>query len=548
MPFSEPLQKSRIFFVEPQEDIDELTEKLAAVKSSSIVLVIPHGAILLQSIISLKILRNNVEKAGKQIIVVTRDRKGRQYAEQLGIPAFIDLEQVESSPSPKKSKDKLPEPDNQPTEKRLVLKPFPTPAKKKPLDFEKKKIELLELLRRPSKLLLFSIVAVSLLLLLLVTTVVLPGATIRINPQKKVIEITLNVVLAKDVNENGTDSWRQQVVRAVPIESIFERSIPFETVTKNFTGKSAEGEIFIINNLAEEITLRPGSRFQNQEGIVFRNKDWVRIPPKSERSVDVIADERDAFGEFIGARGNVDPPQKLFLPGLAAQTQLSVYAEIRTPISGGLSGYVPSVTQKDFDIAKAQITETIVREAWNDAKEFVRRKNLLENTDYVLVPGEDFLDTAILEIEFPENIIGTNITEFPVRSRMRVGLLAFSASEMLSIFRGALMKSVDPGMELISVEDNGIAPEVLSISPKKDRIKITVTARGLEAYVIEPRTVGGVKFVNKVKLAVVGKPISEARKILENFQEVSDVQISVWPPVLRNLPSLPENISVRLLQ
>ncbi len=540
--------KPRIFFVEPQEDIDDLTEKLLAVKADSIALVVPYGAILLQSIISLKILRNNAEKAGKNIMLVTRDSNGREFAEQLGIPAYSDLEQLETPIIAKKLRQLQKNSSHKPLGKRKLIEPVVEEKAKPTIDFEQKKIELLELLSRPSKPLLFSISVVSLLLLLLVTTVVLPGATVKINPQKKVLEATLNVILATDVTQNDTDSWRQQIVKAVPIDSIFERTIPFETVTKNFTGQNASGELTLVNELNEELALRPGTRFQNSEGIVLRSEDWIRLPALAERTVPIIADERDAFGEFSGARGNVEAGTKFFLPGLDPASQESVYAEVRSPMSGGVSGFVPLVSEKDLEIAKAQITEMIKRDARADAEAFVKRKNMLEESDYILVPGDEFLDLEILEITFPENIVGKNVPNFSVRSRVRVRLIAFSQSEMLSVLEGALLKSVDPGMELVLVESNGISPEVLEISPKKTRIKITVTARGLEAFVIEPRTVEGIQFVNRVKRAVVGKSVPEAKKILENFEEVSEVQISLWPPLVWKIPSLPENISVRLFE
>ncbi len=540
--------KPRIFFVEPQEDIDELTEKLLAVKASSIALVIPYGAVLLQSIISVKILRNNAEKAGKSLIIITRDKNGRNFAEQLGIQSFRDLEQLESSPIEKKLQEIKDTQKVVPHGQRTVIHPVPEEKPKSNINFEQKKLELLELLSRPSKPLLFSISAISLMLLLLVTTVVLPGATVKINPQKKVIEATTNIILATDVTQNSTDSWRQQVIRAEPIDSVFERTIPFETVTKVFTGQNATGEFTVVNELPEELVLRPGTRFQNGDGIIFRSSDWLRVPVLSERSVEVVADERDAYGEFVGARGNIDPVSRFFLPGLDSVSQTSVYAEVRTPTGGGVSGFVPLVSEVDLEIAQAQISEMIIRDARSDAENFVRRKNMLEESDYLLVPGDEFLDTEILEITFPENIVGRNVADFTVRSRMSVRMLAFSQQEMLSVFEGTLLKSVNPGMELVMVEENGINPEVLEVFPNKERVKITVTARGLEAFVIEPRTVEGIQFVNKVKRAVVGRSVGDAKRILENFEEVAEVEISLWPPLVWRIPSLPENISVRLLQ
>ena len=67
--------------------------------------------------------------------------------------------------------------------------------------------------------------------------------------------------------------------------------------------------------------------------------------------------------------------------------------------------------------------------------------------------------------------VGKNVPRFPVRSRMRVRMVAFSKSDIVSILRESLEKIVDPGMHLSSLETETILPEVLSISPKKIVLK-----------------------------------------------------------------------------
>lgn len=552
MSFEKKMMKPRTIYIEPQEDVDEISAKIRACKNDSIALVVPLKSIIFQSIISVKILRNNSEKAKKDISIITRDTQGRAFAKRLGIPNAIDLEHLESPAIQKRHITAKKEGGGEQKEKKIRSRSFTLKTENKeqapPIDIQKKKQEILELLSRPSKFLLFSICAVSLALLFFVTTLALPGATILISPQKKVVKTTINVTLTTGPMENSTDSWRQHVLAAIPIESLFEKTIPFETVTKVFTGKNASGNIVIINNLEEEVSLRPQTRLQSDSGLIFRTLDWVRILPRSEKTIAIEADERDIFGGFIGAKGNLEKNQRLSLPGLESSTQEYLYGELREPLSGGVSGHVPLVTEKDIELAKVQIRETILRDARKDSELFTERKNKLEGRDLILLPGEMFLDTEILEIEIPENIVDKNIDSFSVRSRMRVKMLSFSEGEMLSILRGALINIIDPGMELISVEESGVIPEVLEVSSTKDRVKASVSIKGVQAYIIEPRTKNGVEFVNRVKTNILGEKYSQAKKIIENFPEVAIVEISLWPPIFQRVPRLPENISVKLLE
>lgn len=538
------LLKHRVFFIEPQEDIDEISRKISSAKTDVVVLVIPRKAVLFQSVISVKILQANAEKHGKDIIFVSRDNQGRSFADRLGIYCVTELEHLEEAPL-------LTNPDRKKVSfSRQPILAVPKEEEKKNLeiDFEKKRKEILELLSRPSKALLFSIVALSAILLLFISVLALPGATISINPQKKVVETTINITLVVENDQNTTDSWRQYILEAIPVESVFEKTIPFETMTKIFTGENASGEVLLRNDSLEEITLRPQTRFQTEEGIIFRTENWIKIPAGAEQVVLLVSDELDSSGDFIGARGNIDLGTKMFIPGLPDSLRGRVSAEATITFTGGMSGYIPKVAEKDLELAKKQITQTILRDARKDSELFVERKNRLEARDLILVPGEEYFDAEVLDIILPEDILGQELDTFSVRSRMRVRMIAFSEKEMLSLLRGALLKSVDQGMELVSVEESGIFPEVLSVSPNKNRIKITVSARGVEAYVIEPRTREGVLFVNRVKDAVLGKSTTEAKSVLENFREVAVVSIDLWPPILGRMPSLPENISVKLME
>lgn len=535
--------KYRVFFIEPQEDVDEITKKIRTSKNDFVALVFPRRALLFQSIIAIKILHANAEEEGKEITIVTRDHQAREFCHRLHIPWVSELEHLEEPLTGKCSPAFSVQKMSVDSSKSHKIKT----EEEQSIDFEQKKKEILELLSRPSKTLLFSISFISLALLFFVSILALPGATILINPQKKVVETTINVTLTTGEMENATDSWRQYVVQAVPVESIFEKTIPFQTINKIFTGTSAHGEIIVKNTSDTDLHLRPTTRFQTEDGIVLRADDWVRIPPHSEKVARITADERDTAGDIIGERGNLPTGTVLFIPGLPSNIRGQVQALVENPITGGTAGYTPIVSKKDLEVAKKQITDTILRDAHRDSEAFVERRNRLENMDFVLVPGKEYFETEVLDIIFPENILGQERDEFPVRSRMRVRMIAFSESEMLSLLRGALEKSVDEGMELLSMEKTGIFPEVLSISDDKSRMKITVSVRGVEAFVIEPRTKEGVLFVNRVKKAVIGKSVSEAKKILMNFPEVAIVNISLWPPLLGHLPHLPENISVQLM-
>ena len=69
-------------------------------------------------------------------------------------------------------------------------------------------------------------------------------------------------------------------------------------------------KIEVYNETQESYDFIPGTRFATENGIVYRAADWITIPAGSPASpsvfiLDVEADQRDSYGEYIGSRGNI---------------------------------------------------------------------------------------------------------------------------------------------------------------------------------------------------------------------------------------------------
>jgi hypothetical protein len=535
--------RPRVILVEAHHDIDEVVSRIRESSAENIALIVPRAAVILQSIICLKILRSAAEKQGKQLMLVTHDIDGRRFAQRLGIVTAITVEQLEhhsfTTDTAKETSIATPNVTTyhfHEIASEKASSPPPLPKKFLPIR-----------LHRPNVTLLVMLLLISLCLFFFIATLAFPGATIRISPQKKVITSTTNITLVTQTQENRTDSWRKHVLLATPIESVFEKTISFGTITKVFTGENASGEVVVVNTSNEEIALRPSTSLQTEEGIVMRLNDWVKIPPQGEAVTSVVVAPEDVRGNFVGEQGNLSPGKRLLIPRLPESYRATVWGEVRIPLTGGVSGEIPLVTDDDIALARQQIAETIVRDARRDLEFFVARKNKFENRDLLLLHGEDFLHTEILFVDIPDDIVGENIDHFLVHSSMKVRTLAFSQAEIFSILRGVLLQSVDPGMELISL-DQSIFPEVVSFSEQGDWVKIAVAVRGVEAFVIESRSVSGIKFANKTKKMVVGKTVAQAKKSLENMEEVAHVEIDVWPPFVKKIPRLPENIAIKLME
>lgn len=80
-----------ILYLEADEEITSVIDKLKGLETDSIGLVAPKGSTIVQSVVSLKLLKKEAEKQKKQIALITSDEVGRNLAGQVGILTYADV-------------------------------------------------------------------------------------------------------------------------------------------------------------------------------------------------------------------------------------------------------------------------------------------------------------------------------------------------------------------------------------------------------------------------------------------------------------------------
>lgn len=73
-------------YIDAGEEITAVIERLKGSHEPIVALVVPRGATLTQSIVNLKLVKRAAQDAGKDVILVTTDKIGRNLANQVGLP------------------------------------------------------------------------------------------------------------------------------------------------------------------------------------------------------------------------------------------------------------------------------------------------------------------------------------------------------------------------------------------------------------------------------------------------------------------------------
>jgi len=88
------------FYATQDEEILSIVGKLRSSELLENVFIIPKRALVLQSIVNLRMLAREAEKAGKQVVVVTQDENGRRLAEKAGLATRPYSEELSREPEP----------------------------------------------------------------------------------------------------------------------------------------------------------------------------------------------------------------------------------------------------------------------------------------------------------------------------------------------------------------------------------------------------------------------------------------------------------------
>lgn len=563
------VSKKKILFVQIDEEITSVFTKIEKLPYKEIYLVVPKRAVLLQSVVNLKILKQKLEEVEKNIAIITNDPNGMKLALQAELKVFDqwdlgseltpereerdpnsalvkpiaatqnDVEESLPSRLPKK-KSSIFEVvrDMKNKDKGFSLRSYISDMKKNRLDSQP--IHLTP----GKKKWLAAFLLVSALVFFIVIYVALPGATVIIEPSADVVSKGVNVNL--ELNGSGDNE-----LVAYPIETEVTAKLSHAATDIENIGTNASGTLTIVNIDGIEHPLIKETRFQTDDGIVFRLQEEVIVPAGSSTNpakvdVTVVADTLDANGAAVGDRGNIGP-SRFFLPGLKEDTRDKLYGESTTPMAGGTSNMIARVSEEDLLAAQAQLEAELKEKVLADLRKEVLSEGNTKGLNLKLVEDTATLQFGTADIDLPYEMIGKEAETFEVTGTLKLSGVAYDSDALYALLKTQLLSVETPGKQIVSVDKNSISLSVLEADIPSDSYKITAQIQGVEEYEIDTDLEGGAELNKKIKEHIAGKTIEEAEAYIQNLPEVNSVEIKVWPVWSPTIPSLPDNIKIKSL-
>ncbi|MBI5411974.1 hypothetical protein HZA43_02225 [Candidatus Peregrinibacteria bacterium] len=563
----------KILYVEINEEITAIFDRIRYLKASYIYLIVPKKAALFQSIVNLSILKSRLEEFKKKLVIVTTDTTGQYLARRIGIETYEQIEVKKSAPK----EEPNPQTKNQPIQARRNELSKDTPKR-----FTEKKITLKELIHelrnsgankkegeilpvvsflRSSRKFLIMIIALSVGLFGLISYLALAGATIYIQPKSEYIEYAANVILAdKRKNQKLLREYNKNVIPSEAVNTVVRQTKVFNTISKEFQGIRSEGMARFINVSEEKWNLKKGTRLETSDGLIFKTKTAVMIPPairelttpakkNGEVIVPIVADDVDIYNNIIGDRGNIDPTT-FFLPGLSKADQKIIWAVSDAPLKGGVTKYSRLVKQEDVDAAKNQMKSNMIDMAEEDLKTRLTEINKIDQTNLVLLDDPQYLKINLVDLKMSDDLLGSSRDKFEVYAEMSVQGFAFDFDQLFTMLVHEVKNRARPGrrVRLNSLDPKSVVYGVTDYSVEAGQIKITATVKGIEEFSIESEDNGSPsQFSQRVKEQVAGLPTAEAKNLIGNMPEVERVEIKTWPFWLDKMPPLLENITIKAM-
>lgn len=409
----------------------------------------------------------------------------------------------------------------------------------------KSRLQRMGLLTVP-KFRIFTLVALSAGLFYVVVFRLLPSADVYVRPRRESINQTLNIFLT----QTGVTLDPTSHVRMMPLVPIIVRvqhSMTFNHISKQFIGTSAHTDFTIINTSKQLYSLRKGTRFSNQAGMIFRILDPVNVQPNSRLTVRAQAADEDLYGQIIGARGNVPVGLKWDIPGLSLEERAKIYAQNDKAATGGTTAYKTVLQKGDLDVAQALFKKELLVKARQGIENEVERRNRESLDRYLkLMDSSKLTKVEYAHITLPVDQIGKSVTSITVTGDITYSAYAYDTVSILSLLKKELQSHTREGRTLLD-EHLGLADLVVMPIEWDDGfawIKITVDLTGTQEYILDPLSPDGALFAKRLREIITGKTRADALRIIKNMPEVENASIKQWPFWKSTLPGIASHISI----
>ena len=496
-------------YVETEEEIPELVDRLRRYHGEDTMLVLPMRSRIGQSRFNFQLLRNYAARLGKRVTVVCDDPAVQKMASESGFPVFGAVG-PEGQGIP--SEAKAPAPVRRWWQRRAAA-----PTTHIGIGAPTKLITKTATELRPGRFLLYVTAVVLVLVGLFAAAVFVPSASVTLVAQaqpfsQKDVEIQAQPgkppIKVRSVSLSKSDSQGFKVTGSIVVP--LAPSIGQVVYTNNFPPPKP-GQ---LNYGSPGILIRYGQRLMNTNNLEFAqtSKDLI-VPWKGTATANVIA-------TTPGSVGNVGDHTIVTIEGNQFD-QLTVNNPQAT--GGGTDpSTTPQMTEADFDAARGQLEQSI-------------HQSLAQQLAAGTQNGEKLSESIIFGApQFTtDHQPNDKVPSFTGTMTVNAEGDFYSDADVAAAYKANLSRMVPNNMQLLT--DSPIQVQYRLLSAAKGGYLVFV---GTASAYVAPRL-----DEQKIRAAIVGRPVTQARFYLQTLP-IRSVAIKEQPLALPLMPLLDRRITL----
>jgi hypothetical protein len=538
-----------VIYLDVEDEITSIIEKVDSAKQKVVALVLPKRAVMLQSIVNMRLLKRSAASAGKSVVLITSEHALLPLAGAAGIhvaknlqskpliPAApgIDLDDNESEADT----DDLDELDAQQPQKLDYNAPVgdlatedeteeialddeedgdndsdAAPAAVETASAKHKKpkgkgLAVPNFDRFRMLLLSGGGLLIALIIFLILAVTVLPKATVTIKTTSTPVSLDMNYTAS------GTAKELDETKKIIPSQLKTSDQTSNQQVTatgQQNTGEKAKGSV-TLKNCSDSAATIPAGTGLSSGGLTFITQKGASLDSGSFTSggnckssgghvatVDVVA-------QSPGTKYNI-AAGTFTVSGFSG-----VSASSSNAMSGGTDNNVTILTQQDVDTAKAKITSA---DSDKFSKDF--QKQLSDQGLYVLASTLKVGDPVVTATP----AVGQQASTASLSIKITYSVIAVQKTNLQEAVSDALSKKVDKKKEKLSNGDElkDLTITVQNQQPNSADATLAISKDTTAVPIIDEST---------VKEQLKGKKENQIKDYLNSYPGVKDVDVKFSP-------------------
>lgn len=543
--------------VKNNDSIIDIIQKISEEHKDEIIIEFPFWHPILHNYLSLKILKN---KSGtKPITIITKDITARKIWKKLGINFSIikDDSFIEYSHKAQIINHNL-----------TFFEYFKYEFKnyiKKWINFFTKNEKVDDLKKYSSKYYQQSGVwffLLSLLLSVLVFFIVLFFAInktyVYIKPEIYIKTFAHNFIF-KDLWTKDDLFLDDRIIKIKKISKIINLEEKFQTSWINpINSKKSKWTITFYNTFTDEIHLKPNTRIQNKDWLIFEVPESVKIPAWSVwpdwkiipwiYKSNAVAKNYDINGRYIWSKGNlIKTKERFILPWLKWDDKDKIYVEATSNFSWWDDSYEKILWKEDILNSKIIFEDKLKREALKELKTYIEQENSLNNVTYDILSYWDPLKNIKINIITPENLkVWDKINDFILKWSIEFNSYIYIKDSILSKLKSIINEKIITDTEkLLSIDDKSIRITNILYEETSPRLEVKLTLE-IDSLVSQNFLNKNSWYVLKLKNNILWLDLLEAEKLLLNDKNIRWVDIDIQPFFMNKVSNIADNVIFKI--